>query len=171
MVQHLLFLVLIYILSQGHDYFGRSSGPSSLQVLTHNLNSVAYVTDFVPRGSSAAPVSAFTIGAGAQLDASEHEFLFTYAFTHSWHFIQSTPLRRHMMFWSYWEIVRPSVLVRSVYYTFFLTITYSALDQRAVLSREGATVCEYSKYLNDLFFCAYSDIYIKSDLVLHMGLL
>ena len=67
-----MFLAPIYMLSQGHDYLGRSSGPSSLQVLTHNLNSVAYIVDFVPQGSSAAPVPALTIGAGAQLDASEH---------------------------------------------------------------------------------------------------
>ena len=100
-----MFLAPIYILSQGHDYLGRSSGPSSLQVLTHNLNSVAYIVDFVPQGSSAAPVPALTIGAGAQLDASEHGFLFTYVFTHGWDFIQSIPLWRHRMFRPYWEAV------------------------------------------------------------------
>ncbi|KAH0836360.1 hypothetical protein J3R83DRAFT_7913 [Lanmaoa asiatica] len=54
---------------KGHDYLGRSSGPSSLQVLTHQINSVVYVADFVPQGSSATPVPAITIGAGAQLEA------------------------------------------------------------------------------------------------------
>ncbi|KAI9457167.1 hypothetical protein HD554DRAFT_2042408 [Boletus coccyginus] len=53
----------------GHDYLGRSSGPSFLQVLTHNLNSVAYVADFVPKRSPAAAVPALAIGAGTQLGA------------------------------------------------------------------------------------------------------
>ena len=100
-----MFLVPIYILSQGHDYLGRSSGPSSLQVLTHNLNGVAYIADFVPQGSSTVPVPALTIGAGAQLEASKHEFLFTYVFTHGWHFTQSTPLWRYTMFRPYLEAV------------------------------------------------------------------
>ncbi|KAN0091547.1 hypothetical protein V8E55_005113 [Tylopilus felleus] len=61
--------VKLTIKNTGHDYLGRSSGRSSLQVFTHQLTSVTYVTDFVPQGSSAAPVPAVKIGAGAQLDA------------------------------------------------------------------------------------------------------
>ncbi|KAG9309874.1 hypothetical protein JVU11DRAFT_9902 [Chiua virens] len=60
--------VKLTIKNTGHDYQGRSSGPSSLQVLTHHLKSIAYVTDFVPQGSSAAPVPALKISAGAQLE-------------------------------------------------------------------------------------------------------
>ncbi|KAF8549861.1 hypothetical protein OG21DRAFT_1420628 [Imleria badia] len=52
----------------GHDYLGRSSGPSSLQVFTHHLSSVTYIADFVPQGSSAAPVPVLKIGAGTQLE-------------------------------------------------------------------------------------------------------
>ncbi|KAH0835910.1 hypothetical protein J3R83DRAFT_9806 [Lanmaoa asiatica] len=61
--------VKLTIKNTGHDYLGRSSGPSSLQVFTHQLNSVTYITDFVPQGSSATPVPAITISAGAQLEA------------------------------------------------------------------------------------------------------
>ena len=139
------------MLSQGHDYLGRSSGPSSLQVLTHNLNNVAYVADFVPQGSSAAPVPVLTISAGAQLEASKHGFLFTYGFTYGLVLTQSTSLRRPRIFRPYWEPVRRLVLVGSVY-PLCLSIAYSALDQRAVLSREGVTVCECGKYPNDLLF-------------------
>ena len=69
-----MFIVSIYVFSPGHDYLGRSSRPFSLQVFTHDLNSVEYVADFVAQGSSAAPVPALRIGAGAQLEASEHDF-------------------------------------------------------------------------------------------------
>ncbi|KAG9309872.1 hypothetical protein JVU11DRAFT_9900 [Chiua virens] len=47
---------------------GRSAGPSSLQILTHNLKGVVYVADFVPQRSSVAPVPALTISAGSQLE-------------------------------------------------------------------------------------------------------
>ncbi|KAG9309448.1 hypothetical protein JVU11DRAFT_10417 [Chiua virens] len=65
--------VKLTIKNTGHDYQGRSSGPSSLQVLTHHLKSIAYVTDFVPQGSSAAPVPALKISAGAQLEESKQQ--------------------------------------------------------------------------------------------------
>ena len=85
-VQRVFCFVTIYVFSQGHDYLGRSSGPSSLQVFTHHLSSVAYIADFVPEGSSAVPVPALKIGAGTQLEDSEHEFLFTFihVFSHGW---------------------------------------------------------------------------------------
>lgn len=72
----------VYVFSQGHDYLGRSSGPSSLQVFTHHLSSVEYIADFVPQGSSATPVSALRIGAGTQLETSEHRFLLAPTFSH-----------------------------------------------------------------------------------------
>ncbi|KAF8554875.1 FAD-binding domain-containing protein [Imleria badia] len=65
--------VKLTIKNTGHDYFGRSSGPSSLQVLTHGLNSITYNAEFVPQGSSATPVPALILGAGAQL-SSIYEF-------------------------------------------------------------------------------------------------
>jgi hypothetical protein len=52
---------------------------------------------------------------------------------------------------------------------FSLTIAYSALDQRAVLSRQGDTVCECAKSPNVMSF--FTHLYIKSDSVRPMGLL
>jgi len=54
----------------GHDYLGRSAAPSTLQVNTHTMKDMTYVAEFVPQGSSAVPVPALTIGAGAQLNES-----------------------------------------------------------------------------------------------------
>ncbi|KIJ69685.1 hypothetical protein HYDPIDRAFT_78799 [Hydnomerulius pinastri MD-312] len=51
----------------GHDYLGRSSGPSTLQVNTHGLDEITFIPEFIPQGSSAAPVPAMKFGAGAQL--------------------------------------------------------------------------------------------------------
>ncbi|KAH7887250.1 hypothetical protein F5I97DRAFT_2007649 [Phlebopus sp. FC_14] len=59
--------VKLTIKNTGHDYLGRSAGPSSLQVNTHALNEITLIPDFVPQGSSAPPVSAMKFGAGAQL--------------------------------------------------------------------------------------------------------
>ncbi|KAF8142138.1 hypothetical protein EV363DRAFT_1249340 [Boletus edulis] len=60
--------VKLTIKNTGHDYIGRSSGPSSLQVFTHHLSSVTYIADFFPQGSSVAPVPALKIGSGTQLE-------------------------------------------------------------------------------------------------------
>ncbi|KAG9309873.1 hypothetical protein JVU11DRAFT_9901 [Chiua virens] len=60
--------VKLTIKNTGHDYLGRSSGPSSLQILTHKLKGTVYVPDFVPQGSSAAPVPALKISAGSQAE-------------------------------------------------------------------------------------------------------
>ncbi|KIJ10986.1 hypothetical protein PAXINDRAFT_171977 [Paxillus involutus ATCC 200175] len=59
--------VKLTVKSTGHDFLGRSSGKGTLQVNTHNMKSLEYVPEFVPRGSSAAPVPALTMAAGAQL--------------------------------------------------------------------------------------------------------
>ncbi|KIJ66529.1 hypothetical protein HYDPIDRAFT_26869 [Hydnomerulius pinastri MD-312] len=59
--------VKLTIKNTGHDYLGRSAGPATLQVNTHSLDTMTYIPDFVPQGSSATPVPALTIGAGAQL--------------------------------------------------------------------------------------------------------
>jgi len=56
----------------GHDYLGRSAAPSTLQVNTHNMKKILYISEFVPQGSSAAPVPALTLDAGAQLYESTH---------------------------------------------------------------------------------------------------
>ncbi|KAF9226960.1 FAD-binding domain-containing protein [Gyrodon lividus] len=59
--------VKLTIKNTGHDYLGRSSGPSTLQVNTHGLDDITFIPKFVPQGSSAAPVPAMKFGAGAQL--------------------------------------------------------------------------------------------------------
>ncbi|KAG1721265.1 uncharacterized protein EDB91DRAFT_1064471 [Suillus paluster] len=59
--------VKLTVKNTGHDYLGRSAAPSTLQVNTHTMNDISYVPEFVPQGSSAAPVPALTFGAGAQL--------------------------------------------------------------------------------------------------------
>lgn len=59
--------VKLTVKNTGHDYLGRSAGPSTLQVNTHTMDEISYVSEFVPQGSAAAPVPALTLGAGAQL--------------------------------------------------------------------------------------------------------
>ncbi|KIJ69686.1 hypothetical protein HYDPIDRAFT_104282 [Hydnomerulius pinastri MD-312] len=59
--------VKLTVKSTGHDFLGRSSGPWTLQVNTHSMDSLEYVPEFVPQGSSAQPVTALTMGGGAQL--------------------------------------------------------------------------------------------------------
>ncbi|CCM05592.1 uncharacterized protein FIBRA_07820 [Fibroporia radiculosa] len=66
--------VKLTVKNTGHDYAGRSAGPYTLQVWTHNMNNMTYVPDFVPQGSSASPVPAVTIGAGVQAE-SLYEFV------------------------------------------------------------------------------------------------
>ncbi|GBE81597.1 Uncharacterized FAD-linked [Sparassis crispa] len=52
----------------GHDFLGRSTAPSTLQVWTHSMDSITYDAAFVPQGSSSSPVPAVTIAAGAQVE-------------------------------------------------------------------------------------------------------
>ncbi|KAJ8595775.1 FAD-binding domain-containing protein [Rhizopogon salebrosus TDB-379] len=59
--------VKLTVKNTGHDYLGRSAAPSTLQVNTHAMKDISYVPSFVPQGSSAAPVPALSLGAGAQL--------------------------------------------------------------------------------------------------------
>lgn len=59
--------VKLTVKNTGHDYLGRSAGPSTLQVNTYTMDEISYVSECVPQGSAAAPVPALTLGAGAQL--------------------------------------------------------------------------------------------------------
>ncbi|KAH7887251.1 hypothetical protein F5I97DRAFT_806781 [Phlebopus sp. FC_14] len=59
--------VKLTVKNTGHDFMGRSTAPWTLQVNTHSMDSLEYNPAFVPQGSSAAPVEALTMGAGAQL--------------------------------------------------------------------------------------------------------
>jgi len=61
--------IRLAIKNSGHCFLGRSSAPESLQILTHNLKSVDFVSDFKPRGRNDGKGSgpAVTIGAGVQL--------------------------------------------------------------------------------------------------------
>ena len=58
--------VKLAIKNTGHDFLGRSSAPSSLQLSTHKLKSVAVVNSFVPSGAKIPGVKAITLGAGVQ---------------------------------------------------------------------------------------------------------
>ncbi|EGO02333.1 hypothetical protein SERLA73DRAFT_159274 [Serpula lacrymans var. lacrymans S7.3] len=59
--------VKLTVKNTGHDYLGRSAAPSTLQVHTHSMDTLIYNQSFVPQGSSASPVPALTMGAGAQI--------------------------------------------------------------------------------------------------------
>ena len=48
----------------GHSYLGGSNAPDSLLIWTRGLRDIALHDDFTPRGSSAAPVAAVSVGAG-----------------------------------------------------------------------------------------------------------
>mgnify|MGYP001560127442 FL=1 len=49
----------------GRQYLGRSTGPDSLQIWTHKLQSLTFASDFQPSNcSSVSPTSAITMGAG-----------------------------------------------------------------------------------------------------------
>ena len=152
--------------SQGHDYLGRSSGPSSLQVSTHHLSGVTYVVDFVPQGSSVAPVPALKIGAGAQLEASEPAFLFTRILSYGCDFLR---LVYSVMGANNVSAVLGSCLtVGAGEWHVFFTLPSSALDQRGALSREGVSVCEWRLSLSVSFG---AHICIISDSLRHTGLL
>lgn len=49
----------------GHSYLGASNAPDSLMIWTRRMNAVAVHDGFTPQGSSAAPVPAVSLGAGA----------------------------------------------------------------------------------------------------------
>ena len=72
-----LHMVTIHSGGLGHDYQGRSAAPSTLQVNTHQMDSLSYVPEFVPQGSNAAPVPALTMGAGTQIYNSKQLEAFT----------------------------------------------------------------------------------------------
>ncbi|KAF8432968.1 hypothetical protein L210DRAFT_3412981 [Boletus edulis BED1] len=59
--------IKLTVKNTGHDYLGRSAAPSTLQVNTHLMDNLSYVPEFVPQGSYASPVTALTMGAGAQI--------------------------------------------------------------------------------------------------------
>jgi hypothetical protein len=62
------FDIRLAIKNTGHCFIGRSSAPESLQILTHNMKSMSFVSDFMPVGSGGESAgSAVTIGAGVQL--------------------------------------------------------------------------------------------------------
>ncbi|KAF8435773.1 FAD-binding domain-containing protein [Boletus edulis BED1] len=59
----------LVIKNTGHDYIGRSSGPSGLAVWMRNYQNISLVRDFVPTGCSRETVDkAVTFGAGANFD-------------------------------------------------------------------------------------------------------
>ncbi|KAN0096945.1 hypothetical protein V8E55_001391 [Tylopilus felleus] len=72
--------VKLTVKNTGHDYQGRSAAPSTLQVNTHQMDSLSYVPEFVPQGSNAAPVPALTMGAGTQIYNS---IVYSYAAAHN----------------------------------------------------------------------------------------
>ncbi|EGD92664.1 FAD binding domain-containing protein [Trichophyton tonsurans CBS 112818] len=59
----------LVIKNTGHDFLGRSTGPQSLQILTHNMKSINFTDNFVPEGKldGRGIGQAVTIGAGVQL--------------------------------------------------------------------------------------------------------
>ncbi|KAF9034095.1 hypothetical protein BJ165DRAFT_746484 [Panaeolus papilionaceus] len=65
--------VPLVVKNTGHDYKGRSAGIGSLALWTHHLNQLQFKSAFVPEKCSAKPVTAITMGAGA-------EFIDIYAF-------------------------------------------------------------------------------------------
>ncbi|KAF9034094.1 FAD-binding domain-containing protein [Panaeolus papilionaceus] len=58
--------VPLVVKNTGHDYKGRSAGIGSLALWTHHLNQLQFKPTFVPEKCSATPVTAITMGAGAQ---------------------------------------------------------------------------------------------------------
>ncbi|KAF8887279.1 hypothetical protein CPB84DRAFT_1787041 [Gymnopilus junonius] len=59
----------LVIKNTGHDYIGRSSGPGTLALWTHNLDNLDLQTSFVPQGCSEPPTTALTVGAGQQFNS------------------------------------------------------------------------------------------------------
>jgi len=59
--------VPLVIKNSGHDYIGRSSGPGTLALWTHNLQDISLNRSFVADGCPATkPTTAVTVGAGQQ---------------------------------------------------------------------------------------------------------
>lgn len=58
-------------LTKGHDYLGRSSGPDTLQIWTHDLNSISISENYTPDGGSISG-PAVILGAGAQAKQGEN---------------------------------------------------------------------------------------------------
>ncbi|KIY70304.1 FAD-binding domain-containing protein [Cylindrobasidium torrendii FP15055 ss-10] len=59
--------VPVTVKNTGHDYMGRSSGPNTLGLWTHNLKSVELIPDFVPEGcTDKEAIAAVTFGSGNQ---------------------------------------------------------------------------------------------------------
>lgn len=57
--------VPLVIKNTGHDYKGRSSGPNTLALWTHNLKNISYNPEFIPDGCTT-PSPGVTVGAGIQ---------------------------------------------------------------------------------------------------------
>ncbi len=57
----------LVIKNSGHCFLGRLSAPESLQIATHVLDSIQFINDFTPEGSSKSEGMAVTIGAGVLL--------------------------------------------------------------------------------------------------------
>ncbi|KDR84449.1 hypothetical protein GALMADRAFT_133744 [Galerina marginata CBS 339.88] len=61
--------VPLVVKNSGHDYIGRSAGPGTLALWTHNLDKLVLDKSFVPSGCKVKPTTALTIGAGQQFRA------------------------------------------------------------------------------------------------------
>ncbi|EEQ33996.1 hypothetical protein McanMca71_002816 [Microsporum canis] len=59
----------LVIKNTGHDFLGRSTGPQSMQILTHNMKNINFTDNFVPEGKPGGRGvgQAVTIAAGVQL--------------------------------------------------------------------------------------------------------
>lgn len=59
----------LVIKNTGHDFLGRSTAPESLQIMTHDMNDIRLVKDFLPKGAPKGKHEghAVSIGAGVQL--------------------------------------------------------------------------------------------------------
>ncbi|THH06478.1 hypothetical protein EW145_g4059 [Phellinidium pouzarii] len=67
--------VPLVVKNTGHDYKGRSSGPATLGIWTHNFQNLSFSSTFVPEGCpSFSPQPAVTLGAGVK-----HIDLFNFA--------------------------------------------------------------------------------------------
>lgn len=62
--------VKMVIKNTGHEYQGRSSGPDTLQIWTHKLNSISISNNYTPDGGSASGPAA-VIGSGVQAETRE----------------------------------------------------------------------------------------------------
>ncbi|KAL8279276.1 hypothetical protein RQP46_008313 [Phenoliferia psychrophenolica] len=65
--------IKMVIKNTGHEYMGRSTGPDSLQIWTHQLKALTYNATFQPENCSAvAPSTAITMGAGVLAEDAYH---------------------------------------------------------------------------------------------------